>query len=1094
MSDRAELEMLLAHARTRQRDDPAGTLPIFRHVADLAARAGETLLEADAWVGYGESVGSIDGRELESLDYFLRAATLAPGSNIEALACMSAGSILRFCGNADLAAKTYTRAVTLFAGLEDAFGECLARQGLADVLESQGRAEEAIPHLARASSLALDSDEPGMAADLQRRLSALLGGQREEAAPGLAENRAGTAPSGTPAQLLAGALVMAGQAQESIRWFLRAAEQFAADGDAAGLLQAETGRLQALTELQQWDEMDLSRKILAMTEGDRTPPARSSKLIALCYQVQALTAAEDWAGAGSTAIQAADVAAELDERELEARLRLGAGHSLRLVKRFGEAAGAYERALTVIGGMPDASGWRADALEGLGAVLRDSPETGARRLQPLAERYASAGDRRMEALCRYELAVCLHSIKRAGTARREEGAAHFARAAELFDQVGDVSRAGESWYRAADAYNWLGLLDPDCREKSYGASGLAADRFESAGNLRGKGLAELIAGQTLRQDDPAAPHDPRSLPALRASVRSFERAGWSVAETGSRILVTAELARAGTDDEWMASGRDTLGSYEAARAGLLVPQHRERFDKQIIRGLQILSSHLWQSRLRRAGTAQWKELAWRLEQAVKGRSFLDQHHQDEVWNSLVSSDSTLRELTGKIEHLGLRLDDLGRKIDAALVAGRLDDDTRALADQRESIDSDLEQAQRQLDLRVEEMVQERPDQAELASIRPVTRQELQACLSPGEAYLGYLWNGGSVIRSLVTPGTVNIQPADSEFHDYVRRAVAAARDGETPPDDGLAAVAGLLGEIPADTDTLIISPDGLLNGFPWHLAPLPGSGDPGQALADRYSTAIVPAGGFLARLRTGQDGGAPRRDAAYLGVACDGAAAGRRLASVDREVEAVARDYFAADPGSGFLATADCHQLLERGCCVDLLHLACHADRNGLLLSRDGTWVTPVDLMRPSLRAGILLLTGCRAGDFSGQDNNEFLGVVRQLMIATRSRAAIVSVAPVPDDAAPVFADLVVSALTGHDAGRPWRVPTRPLAAGPAVAWARQALRERSRSDVAALSPDVLGRIRPWDPRWWSPWFVIGDPRAALAPPAISNRLHERED
>ena len=202
---------------------------------------------------------------------------------------------------------------------------------------------------------------------------------------------------------------------------------------------------------------------------------------------------------------------------------------------------------------------------------------------------------------------------------------------------------------------------------------------------------------------------------------------------------------------------------------------------------------------------------------------------------------------------------------------------------------------------------------------------------------------------------------------------------------------------------------------------------------------------------------------------------------MDGEVETIARSYFATDLGSGFLTTADCHQLLERGCSVRLLHLACHAGRNGLLLSRDGTWVTPVDLVGRGLRADILLLTGCSAGDFSGQDNNEFLGVVRQLIIATGAQTAIVSVAPVLDDAAPVFANLVVSALTARNPGRPWSVPAHPLTVGQAVAWARRELRQRSRSDVLPLIPDPNASPRPWDPSWWTPWFVVGDPSATLA-------------
>lgn len=107
--------------------------------------------------------------------------------------------------------------------------------------------------------------------------------------------------------------------------------------------------------------------------------------------------------------------------------------------------------------------------------------------------------------------------------------------------------------------------------------------------------------------------------------------------------------------------------------------------------------------------------------------------------------------------------------------------------------------------------------------------------------------------------------------------------------------------------------------------------------------------------------------------------------------------------------------------------------------------------------------------------------MVRQLIIAARARAAIVSVAPVLDHAAPVFADLVVSALTGQNPGRPWQVPAQPLTVGSAVAWARQTLRNLSRADVASLVPAPTAVPRPWNPPWWTPWFVVGDPRATLS-------------
>jgi tetratricopeptide (TPR) repeat protein len=1224
MASPADLEAVLTAARAQQRENPAASLALFKSVAECAASMGKTLLEADAWLGCGESVGLIDGRERESLAYLRRAAERAPDTTIAALSWLATGDMLRWLEEADPAADAYSQAATSFERLGDAVGECLARTALGRLLMSLDRVDEAVSHIVCASSLALDTSEPELAAELQlllgerlsglkrhseaipplrtaAELSRMVGNAQVEArargvllnallsahpdagaaqheqmarmaelfvadaatgdnseagraarlmlstlmgdhAPDLAAGRAGASGSarrlsGTPAaterpvveanarlglaaQLLAlgraragfaqfrqaaelyssaghldwaanallgcaHALLAEGRTQESVKWFSLAASQFEAAGDQSGLVQSEAARLEALADLQQWDEIGASQKILAITEGDGTAHALMCRLIALGYQARALTSIQDHTGAAIAALQAADLASELGEREREARLRLGAGHSLRLVKRFPDAAEAYEQAIAVFDGLPDASGWEAQALEGLGAVLRDSPQTGAERLGQLSERYADTGDRRMEALCRQEQARCLELIR---PARHAECAAEYAHAARVFDEVGDSGRAGDCLYGAAKAYNWLGLLHPEHREACYRACMAAADRFGAAGNMWGKGLAELMAGHALRQDDPAAPRDPRNLPVLRQSVRSLARAGRVVEETGSRLAVAAELCQVGTDDAWMAAALLALRRHEVARAALLIPQRRQDNDKLVRWGLFFLGQCLWRAWAARGGTQRWLELAWRLEQAAKGRSFLDEHRsrpdrddQDEVWNSLVASDDVLRGLESAIEHLILRQEDLTSKIDTALLSGRPGDRARQQAEERDALGSDLENAQRLRDRRVEEVARERPDQTMLGSVPPVTLPELQASLWPGEVYVGYLWNGGSMIRSVVTTGMVRIQATDGGLSGYVTRAVAAARDGQTPPDMSPEEAAALLGPVPAGTDTLIISPDGLLNGFPWHLVPLPCSSGPGQALGDRYTTAVIPTAGILPRLRCGHGRSpAAEPDGTYLGVACDGAAAGRPLAYADDEVRAIAQTYFAADSGSGFLTTADCHQLLEQGCRVRLLHLACHARRNGLLLSGDGTWVTPVDLAGRGLRADILLLTGCSAGDFSGRDNNEFFGVVRQLLIAARSRAAVVSVAPVPDHAAPIFADFVVSALTGHNPGRPWAVPDRPLAVGPAVAWARRALAERNMDDVAALIREPDAPIRPWDPRWWAPWFVVGDPRAAL--------------
>ncbi len=143
---------------------------------------------------------------------------------------------------------------------------------------------------------------------------------------------------------------------------------------------------------------------------------------------------------------------------------------------------------------------------------------------------------------------------------------------------------------------------------------------------------------------------------------------------------------------------------------------------------------------------------------------------------------------------------------------------------------------------------------------------------------------------------------------------------------------------------------------------------------------------------------------------------------------------------------SDGSELFERADRVPLLHLACHASRDGILLSKDGGWTTPLDLLDLTVRADVLPLTACNAGGFSTTDNNEFLGVVRQLLVATEARTAIVSAAPVAEVAASLFADLFASAWTGRSApGRPWNPPPNALTAGASVEWARGMMRSSVR-------------------------------------------------
>lgn len=814
--------------------------------------------------------------------------------------------------------------------------------------------------------------------------------------------------------------IMQGLHEQSLHWFEKAARWFKERGDASGEAEAEAGRLETLGVLQRWDQVETSRQVIGILDRSNDPRMRVPRLVVLRYQAQALFAHGDYAGAVGPAIQAADLAAELGDPETEAQLRLLVADSSRRAKRLPDAPGS-----------------------------------------------ASAFAERMQ--------------------RMKERAEQYARAAALFDANGAAKKAGRCWYQAAYAYSWLGLVDPGSRELCYDTCCIAADRLEAAGDWWGKGLAELCAGQALRKDNPASVPDPRNTPMLRRAVDSFARAGRPVESAVSMITLAVELARTTDYDAWMAAAISGLRRYEQARPSLQLPDDRARNDSDLARVVQVLTMRARDAVLTISDNPQCAELVWLLEQTSKARSFQDQRLQDNQWNSLVAADEVLRHLVQRIERLTVGQDASARQLNAELASARTDQEVQAAAEQWQENEGHIQELRRQVREHLQETASAQQGRIDLISISPPSVEELQACLNPSEAYLGYLWNGGRPLRSMVTPDTFSVSAAEGIPAEYAEHATDADRLGESLYATGPGDTARLLGPIPDNVDTLIISPDRLLVGLPWQQLPCPGPADAGQTLGDRYTIAIVPAAGVFRQLRTAASGPQPvTRRAAYLGVACDGRGSDERpLECADGEVEAIARDHF-PDASSACLTTPDCSKFLKAGCSVRLLHLACHADLNGLLLSQDGTLITPIDLFDMPGRtfsADVLLLTGCYAGDFSAQENNEFPGIVRQLLLVTGARAAIVSVAAVPDAAAPVFADLVVSALTGRNPGRPWRTPEQPLAVGPAVAWARQTLSLLCEEDVAPLIPRSADRpplIQPESPRWWSPWFVLGDPRVTI--------------
>ncbi|MEH0517308.1 CHAT domain-containing protein [Streptomyces sp. B21-079] len=719
--------------------------------------------------------------------------------------------------------------------------------------------------------------------------------------------------------------------------------------------------------------------------------------------------------------------------------------------------------------------------------------TAAGRFLELADQYAASGNTCMEAQCRYQRAQSLgrgrkatESLVQSGNTSalldlRKERAAEYERAAELFRTVGLVGDAGRSWYQAACEYNWLGMLRPEYREKCYSTCDTAAEHLGAAGDWWGRGMAEFLAGQTLRADVIGGPPDPRNIAALRRAAESFTRADRPVEAAAAWMTAAVTLTQTG-GAEWLNTAVEALHTYERARPSLRIPRDREINDQTIVaNGTRVLTSKVSGSAATMSHHPRWQELIWLLSEAHKGRSFQDQQLQDDTWSRLAADDSTLSELMTRRNDLTREQSDLTQMITAP-VATRSDDEVQLMKQELRRTQRELEDIDRQVARRFQRLYQDTPERIELLSTSPVTPEELQACLEPGEAYISYRWNDGATLRTVVTQTSVTVGLTTDVSSASATAAVTAGRKGKVLLSSDFPSADRLIGPVPDEIDTLIISPDSLLLGVPWHQMPRASPSNPNLTLGERYTVSVIPAAGVLRHLRahrpSAERGG---RGTAYLGVACDGGE--DDLIFVDQEVKAIRQNHFADEPGSGFLVTADCGRFLEHGCNAGLLHLACHAEPHGLLLSRDGTWTRPTDLMNIHGRtfgADILLLTGCSAGDFSRKENNEFLGVVRQLIVVTGARAAVVSLAPVPDPAGVLFADLFVSALNGKSPDRPWRTPDRPLAVGPAVVWARQTMRKLRVEDVKAL---IVGcdYPQPTYSRWWSPWFVVGDPKATTS-------------
>lgn len=711
-----------------------------------------------------------------------------------------------------------------------------------------------------------------------------------------------------------------------------------------------------------------------------------------------------------------------------------------------------------------------------------SKSMGAVTFGELADQYAAEGNTHLEALCRYQRARCIKPATGSSHAEMidlsKERAVEYERAAQLFDSVGDAKSAGRCWYLSAYEYNILSLVIPKYAETSYAACKEAAIHFEDCGDWWGKGLAETVAGQTVRQEV-GHPPDPRRLRLFQSAAESFKLADRPLETSAALMTVAVEQARSANDDEWMASAVRALHAYEEARPGLQLPHERDQWDTTTIRnGVRPLTSKVRQAADRIRDHPRWNELIWLLIEAPKARSFQDQRLQNEAWSGLVSSDAQLAAIVSEKEQAEREKANIEHQIGAGLAAG-MPDFTTAMEDTFRNAEERVTKAHAEFERRIAKISRNNPERASIASIPPVSMQELQRVLHNNEAYISYRWNGGAPLRVTVTPESYAAEVTEVSV-SFVKNSTADAVAGNVPSHATPSDTAAVVGDIPDGVDTLIISPDSLLLGLPWNDLPMPSEESPCARIGERFRVAVAPAAGFLRQLRSE---GAAARDTTYVGVACRGIPE-KPLGYVDWEVKAVKDHYFADDARSIALTTEECPSFLANGCKARVLHFASHAQRHGLLLSQDNTWTTPVDFLKGRGRtfgADIILLTGCYAGDFSKEDSNEFLGILRQLMVVTGARAAVTSIAKVMDPAGPLFADMLLAALTGSRPKRLWNTPQYPLEIGQAVAWARQTMRKLD-PPPGALEDIIPGKRfpTPFHPCWWAPWFVVGDPSVKL--------------
>lgn len=895
------------------------------------------------------------------------------------------------------------------------------------------------------------------------------------------------------AMFAGGAYHKAGGYQAGQRWFAAAQgylDQVAARDGRLGdhldelLLRLQMGWLESLSELAEQrqpddpivtDAVQRCDRVLALTQQPIGPLAVHARFSACGTRARLLARRGDEIAALPSAREAADSASGgrgPEARSLERYMRTIIATALMQLSEENrdeiaqlreqtEAADEFVRAARLA--IPDGDTLTIEiALLGLGMLRPRRPGRLAIGLQDLPAALAAAGMRHFEARCRVILATAMDRVPAEPDIARQLGIVEeYARAARLFEELGEIGAAADAYDSAGHVLDLVASLHPEHRGRSLALSVDAARLYRTVENWDGVG--RTLLGQALHfiRSHPGIEPDPVRVDTLLGeAVEAFRKAG-RIDDLANVMFLQARMVwlHSGFTERFVGLCCAGFEQYEQGRDSLPLPTQREDRDQRTSFSLSFLGSCIWDHLRVNPTYPRRHRLVWGLEQLTKGRSFQDQQMAPTVWQRFIAKDDRLRELTEQLDQAQVRLESALRRHDGKSV---------------DAARSAVERARRLRWERLQRVAADSVTELGLMSVPPTGWQVVQKTMSPGEMYVGLVvCPGGRFLRTRLTSTEAHCEAVEAPDLNLLHVLQRKFR----PLDPRELALVhrrayDLLGLPASGVDTLVICPDRHLVDIPWHLLDAEDARSP---LGDRMAIGVVPSAGMWVQWATATTPDDTSKTLSYLGVADRST----NLEHVDLEIENVRDNYF---PDTGrCLSTGHSHELLTERGHVSLLHVASHASAAGFAFTR--RTVTPIDLADLGLTADILLLTGCHLGAFGDNESNEFIGVVRQLLIATRARAAVVSLAPVVDAAGPHFSELVVSALTGQVPNRPWTLPAGPMNVGDAVRWARVQMRDLAPDSATWLLRDLVSSPEPQDyaSSWWEPWFVVGDPKARLA-------------